>query len=315
MILTRRSLDNPVAVTVAVILIILFGAISLSRLPIQLTPEIEEPSITITTNWRAAAPNEVEADIIEPQEDVLRGLPGVTELRSTVSEGRGQINITFAVDTDMRRALVEVINRLNQVADYPDDADEPTISSVDADARAIAWFIIKTTADNDRDIKTYKDFVEEVIQSRFERVPGVARSEVYGGSKREIRITFDPYKVASLGLQLPVVSGLAGSAKDISGGSKDIGKREYSIRFAGKYDVAQLSEMIIEWRNGFPIYLRDVATVEARTADIESSVMTCGSASIAINAQRETGVNVLQVMDGLHKAVKELNDGPCPAPA
>ncbi len=312
MILTRRSLDNPVAVTVAVILIILFGAISLSRLPIQLTPEIEEPSITITTNWRAAAPNEVEADIIEPQEDVLRGLPGVTELRSTVSEGRGQINITFAVDTDMRRALVEVINRLNQVADYPDDADEPTISSVDADARAIAWFIIKTTADNDRDIKTYKDFVEEVIQSRFERVPGVARSEVYGGSKREIRITFDPYKVASLGLQLPVVSGLAGSAKDISGGSKDIGKREYSIRFAGKYDVAQLSEMIIEWRNGFPIYLRDVATVEARTADIESFVMTRGSASIAINAQRETGVNVLQVMDGLHKAVKELNDGPLP---
>ena len=310
MTLTRASLDNPVAVLVAVLLLVIFGFISLSRLPIQLTPEIEEPGITISTNWRAASPNEVEAEIIEPQEDVLRGLPGMTEIRSTIREGSGEISITFAVDVDVRRALLEVINRLNQVSDYPDDADEPTISSVGADARAIAWFIIKATEGNNRDIKTYKDLIEEVVQSRFERVPGVARSEVYGGSEREIRITFDPYKVADLGLQLPVVSRLAGSAKDVSGGFKDIGKREFSIRFAGRYDVQQLGEMILEWRDGFPIYLRDVATIEKRTADVDSFVMTKGSASIAVNAQRETGVNVLQVMAGLHKALEELNDGP-----
>ncbi len=310
MTLTRASLDNPVAVVVAVLLITIFGFISLSRLPIQLTPEIEEPGITINTTWRAASPNEVEAEIIEPQEDVLRGLPGMTELRSIIRQGSGEISITFAVEADMNRALLEVINRLNQVSDYPDDADEPTISSVGSDARAIAWFIIKTTDDNDRDIKTYKDYVEEVVQSRFERVPGVARSEVYGGSDREIRITFDPYKVANLGLELPVVSRLAGTSKDISGGFKDIGKREYSIRFAGKYDIQQLGEMVLEWRDGFPIYLRDVATVEQRLADKNSFVLTKGSASIAVNAQRETGVNVLEVMDGLNLALKELNEGP-----
>jgi len=78
--LTKLSLDNHVAVIVALLLATLFGSISLYRLPIQLTPEIQEPEITIKTNWRAAAPNEVEADIIEPQEDVLRGLPGMTRL-------------------------------------------------------------------------------------------------------------------------------------------------------------------------------------------------------------------------------------------
>ncbi|MEE9287725.1 MAG: efflux RND transporter permease subunit, partial [Gammaproteobacteria bacterium] len=310
MTLTRRSLSNPVAVLVAVLLVLLFGAISFARLPIQLTPEVEEPEITITTPWRAAAPNEVEADIIEPQEDVLRGLPGMTELLANAQEGRGEITITFAVGTDLRRALVEVMNRLNQVPRYPEDADEPIISTVGADARAIAWFMIKPRPGNDRDISSYKDFVEEVVQTRFERVPGVARSEIYGGREREIRITFDPYKAASLGVQLPVVSQLAGTGKDISGGFADVGKRKYSVRFAGKYRVEELGELVIDWRNGKPVYLRDLAKVEQQLVDRNSFVITKGTLSIAVNAQREVGVNVLDVMRGLHQAAIELEAGP-----
>jgi hydrophobic/amphiphilic exporter-1 (mainly G- bacteria), HAE1 family len=308
--ITRSCLDNPVALLVAIILLLIFGSISLSRLPIQLTPELEQPEITVTTNWRAAAPNEVEAEIVEPQEDVLRGLPGLTEIRATAHEGRGEINLTFAVDMDMRRALIEVMNRLNQVPDYPDDADEPSIDSVGQDARAIGWFIIKTANGNERSIESYKDFVEEVIQSRFERIPGVARSEIFGGSEKELRITFDPYKVASLGIELGKVMQLAGTSKDISAGFADVGKREYSIRFAGKYAATDLGEMILEWRDGHPIYLRDVATIEERLTDKNSFVLTKGTNSIAINAQRETGVNVLEVMSGLHEAVDELNNGP-----
>ncbi len=308
--ITRACLSNPVALLVAVLLMLIFGLISLFRLPIQLTPELEQPEITITTPWRAAAPNEVEAEIIEPQEDALRGLPGLTEVRAEAHEGRAIINLTFAVDMDMRRALVEVMNRLNQVPDYPDDADEPSIDTVGQNARAIAWFILKTTPDNDRDIETYRDYVEEVVQSRFERVPGVARSEIFGGSEKELRITFDPYRAASLGIQLDKVMRLAGTSKDVSGGFADVGKREYSIRFAGKYDASNLGEMILEWRDGRPIYLRDVAVIEERLADKQSFVLTKGSLSIAINAQRETGVNVLEVMNGLTEAVTELNNGP-----
>jgi len=308
--ITRSCLDNPVALLVAIILILIFGSISLSRLPIQLTPELEEPEITIATNWRAAAPNEVEAEIIEPQENVLRGLPGLTEIRATAHQGRGEINLTFNLGTDMRRALIEVMNRLNQVPDYPDDADEPSISSVGQDAKAIAWFIIKTVGDNQRPIESYKDFIEEVVQSRFERVPGVARSEIYGGSEKELRITFDPFKVASLGVQLDKVMRLAGSSKDISAGFADVGKREYSLRFVGKYAAADLGEMILEWRDGHPVYLRDVAVIEERLTDKNSFVLTKGTLSIAINAQRETGVNVLEVMAGLHQSIEELNAGP-----
>lgn len=312
MTVTRLCLGNPVAVKVAVILVLIFGLLSLFRLPIQLIPEVDEPEITITTNWRAAAPNEVEAEIIEPQEDVLRGLPGMTELTATASEGRGEINITFAVGVDMRRALIEVLNRINQVSEYPIDADEPVISTVGADARAIAWFIIKTDKNNDRDIASYQDYVREVVQTRFERIPGVARSEIYGGREREIRITYDPYKVASLGIQLPEVFKIAGTSKDVSAGFADVGKREYSMRYTGKYSTEDLNDLIITWRDGFPVYLRDVARVEERLVDKNSFVLTRGTASIAINAQREIGVNVLEVMHGLKQAMAELQDGPLP---
>ncbi len=308
--LTRLSLDNPVAVIVALLLATLFGAISLERLPVQLIPEIQEPEITIRTGWRAAAPNEVETEIIRPQEDVLRGLPGMTKLLAKAQDGRGEITITFSIDMDLRRALVEVINRLNQVPSYPDDVDEPTISTIGGNARAIAWFIIKPAAGNDRDISSYKNYIEEVVQTRFERVPGVARSELYGGREREIRITFDPYKTASLGIQIPAAANLIGSGTDVSGGFVDIGKREYSLRFAGKFPADDLLSLIMDWRDGHPVYLRDLAVVEERLVDRDSFVINNGDLSIAVNAQRETGVNVLQVMAGLQVAMQELAEGP-----
>ncbi len=308
--LVKLSLSNPVAVIVGIIMFVMFGLISLVRLPVQLTPEIEEPKITVTTTWRAAAPNEIEAEIIEPQEDVLRGLPGMTEITASAFEGMAEITLTFSVDMELNRALIEVLNRLNQVPSYPDDADEPVLATVGGDANAIAWFMIKPMADNNHAIAGYKDFVEEVVQTRLEQIPGVAKSEVHGGRDREIRITFDPYKVASLGIQLPVVSQLSGSGEDVSGGATDVGKREYSIRFSGKYGVDELGGLIIQWRDGYPVYLRDVAKIEKRLVDKSSFVLAQGELSIAVNAKREAGVNVLQVMQGIKQAVKELSDGP-----
>ena len=309
MTLVRLSLANPVAVAVAVLLALLFGAISLGRLPVQLTPEVEEPQISIRTSWRAAAPAEVEAEIIEPQEDALRGLPGAVRLLSQAQRGQGTITITFAVGTDLRRALLEVMNRLNRVPRYPPDADEPVISTVGGNSRAIAWFILKTLPGNDRDIASYQDFIEEVVQSRFERVPGVARSEVRGGREQEIRITFDPYRAASLDIQLPEVVGRI-DTEDVSGGFIDVGKRRYTLRFAGSYDVQELQDMILAWRDGQPVRLRDVAEVALMPQDRTSFVIQNGRLAMAVNAHRETGVNVLEVMEGLRQAAAELRDGP-----
>ena len=307
---TRLVLDNPTAGLVTGLLIVLFGLLSFRSLPIQLTPEVERPEITITTNWRASAPEEVESEIIEPQEDQLRGLPGMTELLSEARQGSGKITISFDVDYSLERGLIEVINRLNRVPQYPVDADEPVLSTAGGRSRPIAWFIIKPDKNSAIEIENYRDYIEEVVQSRFERVPGVALSEVRGGNEREVRITVDPYRAAGIGIDLTEAARLVGNNDDISGGTADVGKRRYILRYTGALDPTELQNLVLEWRDGQPVYLRDIAEVSVQKADRDNFVITRGEPAIAVNAYRESGVNVLDVMADLNTAMLELRSGP-----
>ena len=307
---TKLTLNNPTAGLVTALLIVLFGLLALRALPIQLTPEVERPEITITTAWRGAAPEEVEAEIIEPQEDQLRGLPGMTELLSEARQGSGKITISFDVDFSLERGLIEVINRLNRVPQYPVEADEPVLSTAGGRSRPIAWFIIKPGEGNTTNIEDYRDYIEEIVQSRFERVAGVALSEVRGGNEREVRITVDPYRAAGMEIDIVNAARIVGNNEDVSGGTADVGKRRYILRYTGALDPADLQSLVVEWRDGQPVYLRDIAVVSVQPADRDNFVITRGEPAIAVNAYRESGVNVLEVMADLHAAMIELKDGP-----
>lgn len=305
--LTRISLGNPVAVIVAGILIAIFGTLSMFRLPIQMTPEIERPEIFIQTSWRASAPNEIESEIIEPQEDMLRSVPGLTRMTSNANFGNGTVQLEFAIGTDMTRALVEVMNRLNQVPRYPVDANEPVISIGSNDfSKVMAWFDVTQKPGNENEIETYQDFLEDTVVTRLERVPGIARVGSFGGRSHEVRITFDPYKAAGIGLDLTAISSELGANADISAGSTEVGRRQYTVRFSGKYEVAALGDLVLQWRDGKPIRLKDIARIEMVMMDPSSILHVSGSAAIAINATPESGVNVLEVMKALKLAVADL---------
>ena len=127
--MTRLSINNPAAIAVIVALIVVFGLISVRSLPIQLLPDVERPAISIQTNWRAAAPEEVEESIIQPQEKVLRNIEGLESMVSEISRGYGRIRLNFRIGWDMQRALIDVITQMNQATDLPADADEPEIRS------------------------------------------------------------------------------------------------------------------------------------------------------------------------------------------
>ena len=308
--LTRIAISNPVAVVAAVLLVLLMGAIGLANLPVQMIPDVERSFIQITTGWRSAAPEEIESEIIEPQEDVLRGLPGLEKMDSSASSGSGSISLMFSVETDLQRALIEVINRLNQVPRYPNDVTEPRIfAGQDSFGAAIAWFSLLTAEGNTRPIASYSDFMREVVQARIERVPGISNSNAYGGRDNEVRITFDPYEAAALGIEIPALAQLTGNHIDTSSGSSDVGRRQYTLRYAGQYDLQNFGEMVLDWRGGNPIRLRDIATIEVLMRDRSGFMLHNGHDSIAFNAQVEKGVNVLNVMDDLKAAVEELRTG------
>jgi len=309
--LTQASLNNRVAVAVGVLLVAIFGYISLTKLPVQLVPNVERPAIGVNTSWRGAAPEEIESEIIEPQEKVFQGLPGLTQMSSTASSGGAGIVLEFSSDMDMQRALVEVINRLNQVPTYPVDATEPTINLGAArfGGSPIAWFTFNLLEGNNKDIATYQDFVNDNIVPRIEQIKGVTGVRSFGGRPYELRITFDPFKAATLGIDLTQFTNLNSAFSNVSAGTKDVGKRKYTIRYEGKYDASNLAEMILQWRDGKPIYLRDVAEIKMQMQDKSGSITRNGIPAIMLNVIPEAGVNILDVMNQLKSTIKEMQLG------
>jgi hydrophobic/amphiphilic exporter-1 (mainly G- bacteria), HAE1 family len=142
MSLVESFVRNPVKISVGVLLVALFGVIALMRMPLQLTPEVQTPTITITTVWPGASPKEVEQEIIVEQEEQLKGVEGATKLSSESSDSQGTIIIEFTVGTDMDQALLKVNSRLNQVREYPADADQPIITTANSSDQPIAWFML-----------------------------------------------------------------------------------------------------------------------------------------------------------------------------
>jgi len=308
--LTRVSISNPVAVIAAVLLVLLTGSLAMRALPVQMIPDFQRPFIQINTGWRTAAPEEVESEILEPQEDMLRGLPGLEKMESNASRGQASISLMFAVDVDLQRALIEVLNRLNQVPRYPNDVTEPQIfAGQDSLGSAIAWFTLSRAEGNTRPMPGYSDFVREVVQARIERVPGISNSNAYGGRNNEVRITFDPYEASALGIEIPTLAQMTGNHSDISGGFSEVGRRQYTLRYAGQYELSDFGEMVLDWRGGNPVRLRDIARIEVTLRDSDGFILENGHESIAIDAQVEKGANVLDVMTELKIAIEELRTG------
>ena len=188
----------------------------------------------------------VEREIVNRQEDALKGLEGVEKMESSAQRGRARISLEFSVAQNMERALLLVNNRLNQVDQLPAEVDEPKIITRDTDDNPVAWFVVKTAARNDRSIYTYRDFVEDVVQDRLERLTGVALVNVYGGDERELRVVVDPRRLARFGLTVPEVADtLRGTNISISAGAVDEGKRSYTVRTENELNTIERIRSVV----------------------------------------------------------------------
>jgi len=304
------STKNPVKVAVGSIFILLFGLLSLFRIPVQLVPDVEKPQITVETRWIGASPEEVEQEIIHEQEEMLKSVENLRKLTSKSFNGRGEILLEFVVGVDKSAALLDVANKLDQVQEYPENVDEPVIKTVNTGDRPIAWFTLRTLPGNDTAVDELRDFAEDHIESRFERVPGVANSNIYGGAERELQVVIDPHALASWQLSiLDVRRALISTNTNISGGDIEEGKNRFVVRTLGQFkSVEEIENLVITKRDDISVYVRDIADVQLGYKKMEAFVRQKNEASIAVNAQREVGANVLVVMEGLKKACSELNE-------
>ncbi len=309
--IVEQAIRYPVTTTVGVILLVLFGGIALVRLPIQLTPDVSEPQISIATVWPGASPAEVEREIVDEQEEQLKSLQSLVKMESNSSDSVGRITLTFATGTDLDAALLRVNNRLEQVPRYPDDADKPIIRAVGSDQQAIAWFPVVPDGDEPftGDPSTLFNFMEDFVKPEFERVTGVAEVNIYGGRERELQVLVDPARLAARRVTMnELASALDRENRNYSGGDFDEGKRRYIVRTVGEYSSAEdVADVVIKVRAGVPIFVRDVAEVQLGYRKAGARTYYLGQQMIVLNAVKEPGANVLEVMGGLRAAEKRIN--------
>ncbi|WP_440053688.1 efflux RND transporter permease subunit [Pseudoalteromonas sp. T1lg65] len=310
--LTRSSLKNPASVIVILVLIILFGALSIFKLPIQLTPDIEQPQITIASGWRQAAPEEIESVIIEPLENAVKNTPGALEVNTNINRGNGSITLTFAVGSDMQQAMLDVLTNLNKAPPLPLDASDPVVFAGGGGDQAATLLVTPRnyTANNlDFDMAQFQKQIDEYIEPRFARIPGVANVDLASERAKELRITFDPHKAAALGISLNQISNVISASRDTSGGLASVGRRQYTVRFTGQYDLDTMLQMRVGYSGDRPISLGDIATVERTFSDRFGMSGRNGKPAYYIRIARTNEANTVALLDEINIAIKELNDG------
>lgn len=310
----RYFIHNWIAVLVLGVSIILFGVLALLRMPIQLTPDVRQPTITVQTIYPGAVPEDVEQDILIEQEKFLRSVPGLRKMTSTASLGSGSIDLEFAVGSDMSENLVRVNNALSQVASYPENVDEPSLSTSSSSDQPVAWFSLRALPGMELEVDPARhfDFAEDLVKPRFERIRGVAEIwGVFGASDRQMQVFLDPIKLADRGIAISQVrNAIRSNNRDISGGDLEEGKRRYNLRTLGRYDgPADVENTILTiTESGTAVRIRDVGFARVAPAKPNSLIRHNGRPALAFGVVHQPGTNLLVVMDEVKAVAAELNE-------
>ncbi len=258
--IARFSVHRPVFTIMVTLMVIILGLISLSRLPLDLMPDISYPTISVSTRYGNAAPEEMEQLVTRPLEEALSAVAGVQEVNSTSSEGQSNVRVSFAWGTNLDTATNDIRDRLDRViGQLPDDADRPTLRKFDPSAMPI----LMLGAAGNLDLIEMRRILNDQVKYRIERVPGVAALNLWGGSDREIQVNFFADKIKALGLSIDqVITTISNANKNVPGGTIERGNVEVRIRTAGEYtNLEELQNTLITTRQGKTVRLREIASV------------------------------------------------------
>ncbi len=307
--LLARAIERPVTVIALLLLVSFFGILSVFDIPIQLTPDISLPTISVETRWPGASPIEVESELIEEQEEVLKRIAGLESMESTARLGQSEIKLEFAIGTDIDQALVRVSNQLSQVPSYPESADQPIVSTSNASGPPLAVILVRHR--EGKTIAPYRTWVEDDIVPELERVKGVASTRIRGGQESELHIIFDSRELAARSISVPTLADrIRQELANRSAGDVTIGKRRLLVRTRLAPDQAMdLQNIVLALGpHGSPVLLRDVAEVKYGLRKRTDFAIGNTREAIALLPSREAGSNVLLVTEELRATVERLND-------
>jgi multidrug efflux pump subunit AcrB len=308
----KLAIERPVILTVAVLILTLFGILAIFNVPVQMIPDLDARVVTVSTQWPGASPQDVEKEILVEQEKYLGRIPGLERMVSTAGTGSADIELEFPFSVPMAEALLNVNNALSQVPGYPENVDQPSIRAEAFSSNAFMYFRLmpESGAFTEQDIVALRDWVEEYVVQPMERVPGVSSVELRGGAERQLQVFVDPVRLAERGIRLTELrDAIRARNQDVSGGDLDSGKRRYLLRTIGRFDSPQeLEDLVIAERDGAFIRLRDVGHAELGYAEVRSYAYSEGKPILGFAVSRQIGTNVIQIKRDMLVRVAELNE-------
>ena len=307
----KFAIENPVKVIVGIFFLVIFGIQALFNMPYRLIPTIEYPQITVRTSWTGASPYEMEKEVVDRQERVLKTIPGLVDFESMASNGFSSITLMFDLDMDINDAILNVLNKLNEVRGYPDNVDQPTIRSSNTDSISVIELALTTTDDNPKSIDEYGTYFEEIIKPYLERVEGVADLSYWGGSARQIHIKVDPNLLSYYNLSISqVVSAFSQENVNISAGTLDFGSRDYRFRTIGEVKTPDdIKEIVIVAGDNSRVKMGDIAEIDYGFAKKNTIVRLDTKDAINVGVIAQSGANVLKLTDDVEAVINNLNDG------
>lgn len=296
---------------VAVLVVCVIGVLAALRIPVQMIPDLEVRVVSAETRWPGATPQDVEKEILIEQEEYLRTVPGLERMIATASGQEAEIDLEFPFGTDINEALIRVNNALSQVPSYPENVDEPRLSASSFSENSFMYFRVLPLAGNpfELDMKLMRDFIDDNVRPRMERVAGVSQVNIGGGAERQVRIRVDPGRLAER--QIPLADlreAVRNRNRDASGGDLDTGKRRYLLRTVGRFtDLSDIEDLIVARRGDSLIRLSDVAMVELSHYEQRDLSLFNGKPSISLSVDRQPGSNVIAIKQALMPAMEEIN--------
>ena len=311
----KNCLKRPIIIYSLIILILFSGLLALLKIPIQLTPDVRKPVIEITTNWQGGSPSEVEREIVIKQEDVLKSVKGIERIRSNAYDKKSEIKLEFSSTKNFEKSLLMASNALDRVRGMPEEIMKPTIETSGSEDSPIAWIMLRPIKKINKSMNEFGDLANNLVKTELEKIPGISRSNMFGGSKTEMQVIVDPQRLSLYKLTISdIANNLMSSNISLTAGDVDEGKRKYLIRAEGQLDSPEKIKKVVlkvnkdeQTQFSSKIFLEDVAEVKYGIKEPVAYIRSLGKEVIAINLVRDVGVNVLETMKEVKETIERLN--------
>jgi len=298
---------RPVFATVMSLIVILVGLVSYMQLTIREYPNIDEPIVSVRTDYPGASAEIIESQVTQVLEGSIAGIEGIETLTSSSEPEESRISVRFRLGTDPDVAASDVRDRVSRVRGrLPDEIDEPVIAKVEADAQAIIYIAFTSTRHTPLEISDYAD---RYVRDRLQNLPGVAEVRIFGERRYAMRIWLDRARLAAYRLTTDDVElALRQQNVEVPSGRIESLDREFTVLSrTGLVTPEQFERIVIKDADGFPVRMRDVARIEVGAADERRVTRFNGDNSVTLGIVKQATANPLDVSNAMREVMPELS--------